>query len=44
MPSNTAIRRAATEILTIPTLRILSSAATEKERIAFVKQHIRAIE
>lgn len=44
MPSNTAIRRAATETLTIPTLRILSSAATEKERIAFVKQHIRAIE
>ena len=44
MPSNTAIRRAATEALTIPTLRILSSAANEKERIAFVKQHIRAIE
>lgn len=44
MPLNTAIRRAATETLTIPTLRILSSAANEKERIAFVKQHIRAIE
>ncbi len=44
MPASTAIRRAATETLTIPTLRILSSAATEKERIAFVKEHIRAIE
>ena len=44
MPSNTVIRRAATETLTIPTLRILSSAATEKERIAFIRQHIRAIE
>ena len=44
MLSNTAIRRAATETLTIPMLRILSSAATEKERIAFVKEHIRAIE
>ena len=44
MPSSTAIRRAATETLTIPTLRILSSAATEKERIAFVKHHIEAIE
>lgn len=44
MPLTTAIRRAATETLTIPTLRILSSAATEKERIAFVKQHIQAIE
>jgi len=37
------MRRAATETLTIPTLRILSSAASQKERIAFVKQHIRAI-
>ena len=44
MPANTAIRRAATETLTIPALRILSSSATEKERVAFIKQHIRAIE
>ena len=44
MPSNTAVRRTGTETLTIRTLYILSSAATEKERIAFVKQHLRAIE
>lgn len=44
MSANTAIRRAATETLRIPALRILSSSASEAERIAFVKQHIRAIE
>ena len=44
MPANIAIRRAATETLKIPALRLLSSSASEAERIAFVKQHIRAIE
>ena len=44
MPTANVVRRAKSEALEVPTLRILSSSATEAERIAFVKQHIRAIE
>ncbi len=44
MPTANVVRRAKSDSLEVPALRILSSAATEKERIAFVKQHIRAIE
>lgn len=44
MPATNVVRRAATEALEVPALRILSSSVTEAERIAFIKKHIRAIE
>ncbi len=44
MPATNIVRRAATEALEVPALRILSSNVTEAERIAFIKKHIRAIE
>lgn len=44
MPAANLVRRSATETLKIPALRLLSSSATEAERIAFVKHHIEAIE
>ena len=44
MPAANVVRRAESASLEVPALRILSSSATEAERIAFVQQHIRAIE
>jgi hypothetical protein len=44
MPTNTAIRGADTEALQVAMLRLLSSSATEADRIAFIKSHLRAIE
>jgi len=44
MPETNVVRRADSKALKVPALRILSSSATETERVAFIKHHIRAIE
>ena len=44
MPTANVVRRAKSDSLEVPALRILSSSVAETERVAFIKSHIRAIE
>lgn len=44
MPAANVVRRAKSDSLEVPALRLLSSSVAETERVAFIKSHIRAIE